>query len=184
MTELDVYAGVCAACVKTAGMPVIVYGDFAVSPGPEQRGGPPTDRVLEPGDMIILDFSVVIFGYRSDFTNTLVVGKTPTADQERLCRLCLDAMAGKKNITPARLSDGGPGGVRRVRKAGVLQYFGHHAGHGLGLSHPEDPYFVRHADQTLLAGDIVTLEPGLYVPGIGGIRIEHNYLITQEGYEP
>src|SRR5262249_9421444 len=58
MTELDVYSGVSAACVKTAGLPVVVYGDFAVSPGPERRGGPPTDRVLQPADMMILDFSV------------------------------------------------------------------------------------------------------------------------------
>src|SRR5207247_5175538 len=73
MTELDVYSGVSAACVRAAGMPVIVYGDFAVSPGPEKRGGAPTERVLAAGDMLILDYSVVIQGYRSDFTNTLVV---------------------------------------------------------------------------------------------------------------
>ena len=63
-------------------------------------------------------------------------------------------------------------------RAGVAEHFPHHAGHGLGLTHPEAPYFVRQADETLLAGDVVTLEPGLYVAGIGGIRIEHNYLIT------
>src|SRR5437773_4297151 len=65
----------------------------------------------------------------------------------------------------------------------MADYFPHHAGHGLGLSHPEAPYFVRHADETLLAGDVVTLEPGLYVPDVGGIRIEHNYLVTPTGYE-
>ena len=68
-------------------------------------------------------------------------------------------------------------------KAGMAEHFPHHAGHGLGLTHPEAPYFVRHADETLLAGDVVTLEPGLYVAGIGGIRIEHNYLVTERGYE-
>ena len=68
-------------------------------------------------------------------------------------------------------------------KAGVAEHFPHHAGHGLGLTHPEAPFFVRHADETLLKGDVVTLEPGLYVPGIGGIRIEHNYLVEKDGYE-
>ena len=68
-------------------------------------------------------------------------------------------------------------------KAGVADAFPHHAGHGLGLTHPEDPYIVRHATQSLLTGDVVTLEPGLYIEGIGGIRIEHNYLITPTGYE-
>ena len=66
---------------------------------------------------------------------------------------------------------------------GMAQYFPHHAGHGLGLTHPEAPFFVREADETLLSGDVVTLEPGLYVSGIGGIRIEHNYLVTERGYE-
>lgn len=61
--------------------------------------------------------------------------------------------------------------------------FGHHAGHGIGLAHPEPPVLVRDSTDTLLAGDVVTLEPGLYVPGVGGIRIEHNYLITETGYE-
>src|SRR5207248_1670877 len=93
MTELEVYTGVSGACVQAAGMPVIVYGDFAVSPGPERRGGAPTARVLKQGDMLILDYSVVIHGYRSDFTNTLVVGGKPNAEQQRLCDLCLEAMA-------------------------------------------------------------------------------------------
>jgi Xaa-Pro aminopeptidase len=68
-------------------------------------------------------------------------------------------------------------------KEGMAEHFPHHAGHGLGLSHPEAPFFVRQANETLLAGDVVTLEPGLYIDGIGGIRIEHNYLVTEKGYE-
>ena len=59
----------------------------------------------------------------------------------------------------------------------------HHAGHGLGLGHPESPIIVSDSTDVLLAGDIVTLEPGSYVEGIGGMRIEHNYLITEDGYE-
>jgi Xaa-Pro dipeptidase len=185
MTELDVYCGVNSACTKAAGQPIIVYGDFAVSPGPERRGGPPTSRVLQPGDMFILDYSVVIGGYRSDFTNTLVVGGKPTADQKRLCDLCLQAMsAGEKQL---RASAACLDVYRAVRgafeRAGMAEYFPHHAGHGLGLTHPEAPFFVREANETLLSGDVVTLEPGLYVPGVGGIRIEHNYLVTQQGYE-
>jgi Xaa-Pro dipeptidase len=185
MSELDVYSGISAACVKAAGMPVIVYGDFAVSPGPERRGGAPTDRILHKGDMIILDYSVIIQGYRSDFTNTLVVGGKPNADQQRLYDLCMAAMAaGERELRAESPCLTVYNAVRGVfAQAGVADAFPHHAGHGLGITHPEDPYLVRGATQTLMTGDVVTLEPGLYVEGVGGIRIEHNYLITPSGFE-
>jgi Xaa-Pro aminopeptidase len=185
MTELDMYRGVNAACIATASQPVIVYGDFAVSPGPERRGGPPTERVLAPGDLFILDYSVVFGGYRSDFTNTLVVGKAPNADQQRLLDLCKAAMAaGEVELRNGAACRTVYDAVRGVfEKAGVAEYFPHHAGHGLGLTHPEAPYLVRHATESLMAGDVVTLEPGLYIPGVGGLRIENNYLVTAAGFE-
>src|SRR6516165_3937143 len=185
MTELDVYCGVNSACIGAADHAVIVYGDFAVSPGPEKRGGPPTNRILAAGDMLIIDYSVVIGGYRSDFTNTLVVGKQPNADQRRLYDLCTAAMAaGEEELRAGTACLTVYNAVNGIfEKAGMSDAFGHHAGHGLGLSHPEAPYFVRNANETLLAGDVVTLEPGLYVNGIGGIRIEHNYLVTETGSE-
>ena len=185
MTELDVYSGISAACVKAAGMPVVVYGDFAVSPGSARRGGAPTGQVLKAGDMLILDYSVVIGGYRSDFTNTLVVGGKPNAEQKRLYDLCVAALAaGEKELRAEAACLTVYNAVRGVfEKAGVADAFPHHAGHGLGITHPEDPYIVPGANQNLITGDVVTLEPGLYIDGIGGIRIEHNYLITPAGFE-
>jgi Xaa-Pro aminopeptidase len=59
--------------------------------------------------------------------------------------------------------------------------FPHHAGHGIGLSHPEAPFFVPGSTEILVEGDVVTLEPGAYVAGVGGLRIEHNYRITANG---
>lgn len=185
MTELDVYAGVSGACMKTARMPVVVYGDFAVCGGPAKHGGGPTDRVLKAGDMMIIDYSVVIEGYRSDFTNTICVGGKPTKDQQRLYDLCMAAMtAGEKELRAESPCLAVYQAVRGVfEKASMADSFNHHAGHGIGLAHPEDPFLVRGANQTLLTGDVVTLEPGLYIDGIGGIRIERNYLITPSGYE-
>jgi Xaa-Pro aminopeptidase len=135
--------------------------------------------------MLILDYSVVLRGYRSDFTNTLVVGREPSPEQQRLYDLCCRAMAaGEKELRQGRECRTVYEAVRDVfERDSVAEHFPHHAGHGLGLTHPEAPYFVRHADESLLAGDVVTLEPGLYVPGVGGIRIEHNYLVTIEGFE-
>jgi Xaa-Pro dipeptidase len=184
MTELDVYEGVFRACSTTAGRPVIVYGDFAVSPGSARRGGPPTDRVLRDGDTFILDYSVILSGYRSDFTNTLVVGGKPSADQRRLFDACVAAMsAGEGQLRAGAACQTVYDAVRgALTRAGLADYFPHHAGHGLGLNHPEAPFIVRHSSETLVAGDVVTLEPGVYVDGIGGIRIEHNYLITAGGF--
>jgi Xaa-Pro aminopeptidase len=185
MSELDVYNSVFAACARSVGFPVIVYGDFAVSPGPERRGGPPTSRILAAGDLFILDFSVVIAGYRSDFTNTLAVGRKPTAEQKKNMDLCKAAMvAGERQLRAGARCLDVYNAVNGVFEAvGMAEHFGHHAGHGIGLSHPEAPFFVRHADETLVAGDVVTLEPGCYVANVGGMRIENNYLITDTGFE-
>ena len=110
--------------------------------------------------------------------------------QDRICAALAD-VDGRATFHEDRWTrDGGGGGRSRVladgavfEKAGVAEHFPHHAGHGLGLTHPEAPFFVRHATETVLAGDVVTLEPGLYISGIGGLRIENNYLITDRGYE-
>lgn len=185
MTELDVYCEVSKACTKAAGHAVIVYGDFAVSPGPERRGGPPTQRVIQVGDMLILDYSVVIAGYRSDFTNTLVVGREPSPVQQHLYEACIEAMtAGERELKAGAACQTVYDAVRAAfDRLGMAQHFPHHAGHGLGLSHPEAPFIVRQSTETLVAGDVVTLEPGAYVAGVGGIRIERNYLIGDGGFE-
>jgi Xaa-Pro aminopeptidase len=185
MTELDVYEGVFAACSFAAGKPAIVYGDFAVSPGSARRGGPPTTAALKNGDTFILDYSVVLFGYRSDFTNTLVVGDEPSAGQRKIFDACVAAMSeGEAKLKAGSGCQSVYDAVRgALSAAGLADHFPHHAGHGLGLSHPEAPYIVRQSSETLIEGDVVTLEPGLYIDGIGGVRIEHNYLITANGYE-
>jgi len=185
MTELDVYNGIARACTAAAGQAVIVYGDFIVSDGPDRRVGPATDRVLNRGDTLILDFSVVLWGYRSDFTNTLVIGGLATAEQERLMDCCQQALAaGERELRAGNACQMVYGGVvGSFERNGVANLFPHHAGHGLGLTHPEAPYFTKGAHETLVAGDVVTLEPGLYIPGTCGMRIERNYLITDSGFE-
>lgn len=185
MSEFDVYAGITDACDHTAGGPVIVYGDFAISPGPERRGGGPTADIIKKGDLLILDFSVVLRGYRCDFTNTLCIGGEPKPAQQRLMNLSMAAMiAGEAKLKAGALCQTVYDAVfESFAKAGVAEYCPHHAGHGIGLSHPEAPFFVRQSTETLREGDVVTLEPGLYMLGIGGCRIEHNYVITKTGYE-
>jgi Xaa-Pro aminopeptidase len=186
MSELEVYLVVETAAVQALGRQAIVYGDFASGPRCEtEQGGPPTSRKIERGDLLILDFSVVVDGYRGDFTNTFAVGGGPTKEQQRLFEACLGALAaGEARLrpgTPAREVDAAVRGHFASLK--LDHAFTSHSGHGLGLGHPEPPYFVPEADEVLVAGDVVALEPGLYIKGVGGMRYERNYLITSDGFE-
>ncbi len=185
MSELDAYRIVQNAAVKELGEPAILYGDFASGPRCEiEKGGSPTSRRIEPGDLLLLDFSIVVSGYRGDFTNTFAVGRTPTARQHELFEACVGALhAGEASLkagTPARAVDAAVRGYFGSLK--LDHAFTSHSGHGLGLGHPEPPYFVPNSDDTLAVGDVVALEPGLYIEGEGGMRFERNYLITSDGF--
>ncbi len=186
MTELDAYLIVQRAAQQSLGEAAIVYGDFISGPRiATDRGGPPTDRVIEPGDLLLLDFSVVVDGYRGDFTNTFAVGGPPTERQRELFEACSKALAAAESVlragAQARLVDHEVRGSFHER--GLDLFFTTHSGHGIGLGHPEPPYFVPESDETLMAGDVVAVEPGLYIPGVGGMRFERNYLITETGFE-
>lgn len=182
VTELDVYRAVQSAAVAAAGRPAIVYGDFrtvnAITP---KRGGLPTGDPLVPGDLLILDFSVQLDGYRSDFTNTIAVGQ-PTDRQQRLFDTCVAALhAAKRVLAPGTTGAGVYEAATRVIEDAGYPALPHHAGHGIGLGHPEPPILVPESEDVLQLGDVVTVEPGSYIEGIGGVRVEHNFLITADG---
>ena len=117
MTELDVYAGVAARVHAGAGHWAVVYGDFAVAPG-TKRGGPPTPQCCKPGDMFILDYSVVVQGYRSDFTNTLVVGGAADGRAAAAVRPVREGDGGGREGVEGRgdVPDGLRRGARRLRR--------------------------------------------------------------------
>lgn len=186
MTEMDAYRIVQNAAMESLGEPAILYGDFASGPRTwVERGGSPTSRVIETGDLIILDFSIVVGNYRGDFTNTFAVGGGPTDEQRRLFEACEAALkAGESALiagNPAKSVD------QAVRKAfadrGLEAAFLSHSGHGIGLGHPEPPYFTPNSSDTIEVGDVVAIEPGLYVDNVGGMRFERNYLVTESGFE-
>lgn len=181
-TELDVYRAVQSSAVASAGRPAIVYGDFrTVNAFTPKRGGLPTGDPLVPGDLLILDYSVQLDGYRSDFTNTIAVG-VPTDDQRKLFDTCVAALeAAEKTLAPGVTGAIVYEAASSVIKAAGYPALPHHAGHGLGLGHPEPPILVPESDDVLLPGDVVTLEPGSYIDGVGGVRVEHNYVITADG---
>ncbi len=186
MTELNVFELIQRAAIEDAGEQVLVYGDFVSGPRCEiERGGIPSQRVIERGDLLMLDFSVIVYGYRGDFTNTFVVGGEPTSRQRELFEACVGAIeAGERVLRPGVTGREVDSAVRgHLASLNLAEAFPSHTGHGLGLGHPEPPYLVPESDEALVVGDVVALEPGLYIEGVGGMRFERNYLITEKGCE-
>jgi Xaa-Pro aminopeptidase len=184
ISEFEIYLEVQRAAQEAAGVPCVVYGDFrANNAALHKAGGHPTHYRLQNGDLFILDYSVIIHGYRSDLTNTISVG-APSEKMVRQFEACRDALSAAAEIlrtgTAGREVWRAASGVLESRGFGPLA---HHAGHGLGLEHPEPPILVSESDDVLVEGDVITLEPGCYIEGQGGMRFEHNYLITNTGSE-
>src|SRR5438270_13574661 len=151
-----------------------------------ERGALPhgraSDRVLERGDMVAVDFGATAAGYHSDTTRTSVVGE-PTPEQARVIEAVRQAqLASMALMKPGETADAVD---RRAREAlaGEEHAYGHGLGHGIGLQVHERPY-LSPTDQTVLqAGMVITNEPGIYVPGWAGVRLEEMLLITEDGPE-
>jgi len=181
ISEFEIFLEVQRAAQDAAGMPCVIYGDFrATNSRIHKAGGQPTHYQLQSGDLFILDYSVVIHGYRSDFTNTIAVG-TPAAVVEKQYLACCDALsAASQLLKPGIRCREIWSAASEVLKSRGFGPLAHHAGHGLGLEHPEPPILVSESDDWLVEGDVITLEPGCYIEGQGGMRFEHNFLITAE----
>jgi Xaa-Pro aminopeptidase len=140
-------------------------------------------RRLEAGDIGFYDFGIRYHGYIGDICWPFVLGE-PTAQQREI----LEAVAEAQERTLAVLRPGVS--AREVHataaaafaERGWEAYFPHHAGHGLGLD-ADPPMLVPESDETVEAGDVLTLEPGVYIPGRGGARLEHTYHVTDDGVE-
>lgn len=184
-TEFDAFRVIEQAARAAAGERALLYGDFVSGSDAPTRLGPPTDRVLRPGDLFLMDFSVVLDGYRGDLAYTMVVGGPPSAEVRERIDGCLAALeVGEQSLRPGAPCRAIDAAIRAAfADRGLDGRRDGHNGHGIGLDHPEAPYIVRESTETLRAGDVVTLEPGQY-GGFGAIRFERNYLITETGFEP
>lgn len=184
VTDMDVYRRVHAAVLEQVGRPCVVYGDFrATNADLPKAGGLPIGYTLQAGDLYILDYSVMLDGYRSDFTNTIAVAD-PSTDQQALMDACIASLeTGEKLLKAEAACNTIFDKCSETLVHAGFSALSSHAGHGLGLEHPEPPALVPESTDTLVRGDVVTLEPANYVPGIGGIRIERNYVITDAGAE-
>jgi Xaa-Pro aminopeptidase len=148
----------------------------------------PGDRVIEHGDLVTIDFGALVDGYHSDMTRTLAVGGLTALDdvQRRLLEVVTEAQAaGVAAVGPEVAVKVVDLACREViGDAGWGDHFVHGTGHGVGLDIHEDPPVSGNADATLAPGHIVTVEPGVYLPGIGGVRVEDTVVVTADGCRP
>ncbi len=140
-------------------------------------------RVVAPGDLLLLDFGAIVDGYASDVTRTFVVGKQPDTRQREAHALVAKAQQAALCGLKAGLSGRQGDALARdvIEGAGQGSAFGHSLGHGLGLEIHEAPRLARTADQVLQSGAVVTVEPGIYYSGWGGIRLEDDVVLTDTG---
>jgi Xaa-Pro aminopeptidase len=186
--ERDV-ALVLESAMREAGYERLAF-DTIVASGPHSalphhRAG---DRVLADGDLVVLDFGGVLDGYCSDLTRTVTVG-SPSPEAQRLHAAVRDAQqAAIAAVRPGVATTAVDAAARNVLVArGLGDAFGHGTGHGLGLDVHEEPRITRPRpdvpDVPLQPGMVFTIEPGAYLPGFGGVRIEDDVLVTETGCE-
>lgn len=146
--------------------------------------GVASDKVIEKGDFVTLDFGAYYKGYCSDITRTFAVGE-PSDELKKIYSTVLEAqLRGMNGIKPGMTGKEADALTRDYIKAqGYGEYFGHSTGHGLGMEVHEGPALSFRSDTVLEQGMVVTVEPGIYVAGLGGVRIEDDVVITETGNE-
>lgn len=159
--------------------PIVVAG-----PNSSLPHGVPGERKIQAGDFLTMDFGAKVDGYCSDMTRTVAFGRV-TEEMGNVYSLVLRAqqagiLAAKAGI-PGRAVD--EAGRRVIREAGYGEYFGHGFGHGVGIQIHEDPRASVTEERLLPAGEVLTAEPGVYLPGKFGVRIEDMLLLREDGCE-
>jgi Xaa-Pro aminopeptidase len=145
----------------------------------------PSDRHVEEGDLVVLDFGALVDGYHSDMTRTLAVGELD-ATQRRMFDVVIESQAaGVAAVRPGVAAADVDRTCRAViGEAGWGDAFVHGTGHGVGLDIHEEPRVSSVSAATLVAGHVVTVEPGVYLPEHGGVRIEDTLVVTPDGARP
>lgn len=144
----------------------------------------PGSTKVRKGGLLLMDWGALYQGYCSDMTRTYGIGSMPRRMRE-IYKIVLEAqMAAIDHIAPGvPLADVNQVARRVIKKAGYDKQFGHGLGHGIGLDIHEQPSMGHLSKGELKPGQVVTVEPGIYLPGVGGVRIEDDVLVTRRGHE-
>jgi Xaa-Pro dipeptidase len=182
MTEQQVAALLKGEMLRAGGegmsfSPIVVAGPNAASPH-----STPSERPIQPGETIVVDCGATVGGYAADITRTFAIGELgPEMAQVYEVVRAANA-AGRRAVRPGIPAEQVDHAARVViEDAGYGEYFIHRTGHGLGLETHEPPYIVAGNQQLLEPGMTFTVEPGIYLPGRGGVRIEDDVVVTADG---
>lgn len=144
--------------------------------------GVPTDKKIEHGDFVTMDYGAVVNGYHSDMTRTVAVGAA-SDEQKKIYKIVFEAQLAVLRVLKngVKCSDADKAARDVITEAGYGEYFRHSTGHGVGIEIHEKPFISPKSTATLRSGNVVTDEPGIYIPGKFGVRIEDMALITENG---
>ena len=157
--------------------PIVAAGENGAKPHAR-----PSDRRFAEGDLVVLDFGCVVDGYCSDMTRTVAIGTLDQTKRHMYEVVLASQEAGRAAVRAgASCADIDRACREIIDDAGWGDSFTHGTGHGVGLEIHEAPRVAGTGGDSLLAGDIVTVEPGVYLPDIGGVRIEDTVVVTPEG---
>jgi Xaa-Pro dipeptidase len=142
------------------------------------------EKIIQKGDLVVVDLGAIYRNYRSDITRTFTAGK-PSEKQKKIYQTVKSAQQkAYDTIKQGVLTSEVDLAARRViEEAGFGKFFVHNLGHGVGLEIHEAPILSPDSKESLEAGNVITIEPGIYVPGFGGVRIEDTVLVTKSGAE-
>ncbi|MBM3137637.1 MAG: aminopeptidase P family protein [Chloroflexi bacterium] len=157
--------------------PIIASGPNSANPH-----AVPGDRLIQEGDIVVIDWGATAGGYISDITRTFQIGPVDQRFQQ-ISEIVLQAnLTGRNQAQPGIRASLVDSVTRKIiTDAGYGAYFTHRTGHGIGMLAHEEPYISESSETILSPGMVFTVEPGIYIPGAGGIRIEDNVLITSDG---
>jgi Xaa-Pro dipeptidase len=182
-TEKQVAATLTRLLLEEGGDSIAFGPIVATGPNSASPHATPTERPLQSGDLLIIDWGVYVDGYPSDITRTFAVGQI----DEELAHIYRTVQAaneaGKAAARPGATGEDVDRAAREViAAAGYGDYFIHRTGHGLGLEVHEPPNMVAGNREPLQVGNVFTVEPGIYLPERGGVRIEDNVVVTTSGH--
>lgn len=185
MTERELAAELSLGLLRAGSEPELPFSPIIASgPNSANPHAVPTDRKLSSGDLVVVDWGATYEGYFSDLTRTLAVGEV-NPELIHIASVVAEANgAGRAAAKPGVMAGAVDHAARTViSAAGYGEFFTHRTGHGLGMETHEQPYIFGENTLLLEEGMTFTVEPGIYLPGRGGVRIEDNMVVTSTGAE-